>query len=141
MATATASIAHLEPVVAVAAAVVQVVAVAVVQAAVAEVATLAEAAATDGTSRRTYFTILTSGSVTPTRFFVDSSSRSTSGRPDLAEILSTLGITEDTLVNALGIPEKGAGEGPQIDFSTAAGTLGDAIEALMDALNLPEGGR
>ena len=70
------------------------------------------------------------------------------GRPDLAATAATLGITEEALVDALGIPERGAGESPQqdghqppqIDFAAAAETLGVTEDALIAALGLPEGG-
>jgi len=67
-----------------------------------------------------------------------------------------LGVTEEALTEALGVPEKGEGAGaggggpdpggpqregpPQIDFAAAAEQLGVAEPELIAALGLPEGG-
>ena len=75
---------------------------------------------------------------------------------DLASVASTLGVTEDALISALGIPAgrpdngqqgqgqngqapqgQDGGQGPKIDLATAASELGVTEEALKTALGEP----
>ena len=57
------------------------------------------------------------------------------GQPDFAEVAAQLGITEETLMDALGDPR----QGPP-DFAAAAETLGITEAELIDALGIVEGG-
>lgn len=66
------------------------------------------------------------------------------GGPDFAAAASELGITEEALKTALGVPETPPEEGqrpPRPDFEAAASQLGITEEALKTALGVPEGGR
>ena len=67
------------------------------------------------------------------------------GRPDFADVAAQLGITEEELINALGVPSGGPnirqqGQGPdgqnrpRIDLAAAASELGVTEEALKTAL-------
>lgn len=66
------------------------------------------------------------------------------GSPDFAAAASQLGITEEALKTALGVPETPPENGqrpPRPDLAAAASKLGITEEALKNALGVPKGGR
>ena len=62
-------------------------------------------------------------------------------RPDFAGAASQLGVTEEALKTALGVPENPPENGerpPRPDFESAASQLGTTEEALKEALGVPK---